>query len=521
MARPGQPVPLLMIGLLLLLLGGAWASVEAESALPRFVLLAAVLLLALFAVRQAAEIRMLFVQARAFSEPGPTTTLLLAALVVFLGALLAARWVRPVDLTAERLNSLSRASRAVLEVVPGTLRLEGFYAQPSAQADRARRYLDLYARSSGRIETGFYDPDREPARAQAARISRTGLVVITHGEARTEVLDLSEEALTQGILRVIEGRPRRVGFLQGHGEPRPDSGGEEGITAWMQELAGANLRGVPFSLLETDSVAPGIDALVLFHPQHPLYPRETALLRDYLNDGGRLGIWIDPGDTTGLEEYLEFLHLRLLPGTIRDRGRVTAGLGFGPWVPALVGDPAHPITQGLGSFAVGSGVRPLQIVTPHPMDLTAAPILKTTGPVEVFIDPTRAGEGPLMRGVAVTGVILAWHVAVGEAWQRGPQADGLPPRRPEARVVVFGDSDFVTNRLLGRGANRALAVSALHWLTDQERYLEIGRERVRPAGLRLDRRGLRWLLYGVEFGLPLMFALLGLWVWARRRGGGI
>jgi hypothetical protein len=488
--------------------------------LPRFVLLAAVLLLALFAVRHAGEIRLLFVQARAFSEPGPTTTLLLGALVIFLAALLAARALPPVDLTAERLNSLSRASQAVIERLPGPVRLEGFYPHPSAQFERARRYLALYDRSSMRISTALHDPDREPARAQAAAISRPGVVVVTCGAARTEVYELSEEALSQALLRVSEGRSRTIGFLQGHGEPLLDSGGEEGITAWMQALAGENLRAVPFSLLENDSVPPGIDALVLFRPQYPLYLQEEGRLRRYLRGGGRLGVWVDPGDSTGLEAFLEFLHLRLLRGVIRDNGRVTAGLGFGPWVPALVGDRHHPVTRGMGTFAVGAGVRPLELVTPLPRDLTAVPILSSTGRVEIFADPARTDAGPLGSGVALVGAALSWPGVVGEAWERTAGADGLPPPRPEARILVFGDSDHAANRFFGQGGNAALAISALHWLSAQERFLEVGRERIRPARLRVDLRGLRWLLYGVEFGLPLLCALLGLWVWARRRGGG-
>jgi hypothetical protein len=505
-----------LAGLLLLLLGAFWTSVDTQGYLPRFVLLAGALLLTLFLIRNAGEIRFLFLQARAHAEPGPTTTLLLLAVVLALAALLAGRAMRPVDLTAEKLNSLSNASRHTLTAVQAPLRIEGYFADPSAEWDLARRLFMLYERGSRLVQTGLYDPDRDPARAREAGVRRTGSIVIASGSARIQIFELSEDAITQGILTVLEGRPREVGLVQGHGEPGASSGGDAGITAWLQALQVANVSVQEMQLLDAENVPEGIDALLIVHPQRPVYASEVGVLRRYLARGGRIGLLLEPGDSTGLESLLAFYYLQVLPGTIRDEGRATAGVGLGAWSPALVGDPRHAMTAGLASFVVTSGAGGLLIETPHPADLVAEPVLKTAGAVDVFADP-RATHAPLRHGVESVGAVLSWDLPDSAARD---DARGLPRLRTQVRIFVIGDASWVTNRFLGLGANGDLAVSAVHWLTSQERFLDSARERLRPSALRLGPRGLRSLLYVIEFGIPALLIGAGIAVWMRRRSGG-
>ncbi len=519
MARASsRPLPLFLAGLLLVLLGGAWTSVEGESYLPRLAVACGALLLVVFVVRHAPEIRFLFLQARSHSEPGPTTTLLLAALVLILGAVVAARSLSFIDLTAERINSLSSATATTLEAVPGTLQMDGFFVEPSAQWDLARRYLELYERSSTRVEVSLVDPDREPARAREAGIARSGVFVIRHEGARTEVHEVSEEAITQGILRVLEGRPRRVGFLRGHGEPSLDAGGDTGITAWAGSMADANFEIREVSLLEEGAVPEDIDALLIIHPRQTLYPPEVAAIRTYLEKGGGIGIWLEPGDSTGLEPFLEFYAVRILPGMLHDNGLVTRRVGRGPWAPALASNPSHAIGVELsGTFVAAPEVRPLEIISPHSADLRILPLLRTDKTATVRAGPSNEDSLLQPAGVREAAVVLEWDVPVGEAWRRTTDELGLPPIKPTARILVAGDASMITNRYLGLGSNAALAINAVHWLTWQVRFLDTQRTFGDPNALKIGRRGLRVLLYVVQFTLPAALVILGVGVWFRRR----
>jgi hypothetical protein len=516
--RASRPLPLLLAGLLLLLLGAAWTSVATQSYLARLTMAAGALLLVLFVVRHAAEIRFILLQAHTRAEPGPTTSLLLVALVLLLGALLAGNRLVALDLTRDRINSLSAATRTALGTLQDPLRMDGYFVQPSPEWDLATQLLGLYAASSPKVEVGVFDPDRDPARARRQGVAQPGVVVLTYREATAHVTELGEEPLTQGILRVLEGHPRTVGFIQGHGEAGPNDGGEGGLTAWVQALGEANLVARAVNLLEEGRVPPDVSALLLVHPHQPLHPAETAILRDYLATGGGLGLWVEPGDSTGLEQQLALHFVRLPPGTIHDEGPITERLGLGAWAPAMAVNPSHPIgAEMVGSFAAGPGVRPVEIVTPHAMELDIEPLLRTAVTAEILPGVEQTGAPPLASGTQTAGVVLEWEAAAGEGWSAKPDSLGLPPVKPKARVVVIGDASLVSNRYLGVGANRPLAVNAVHWLTWQERFLNIGRRMRASSELVVGRQGLWTLLLVVEIGLPVVLVAAGVAVWFRRR----
>ncbi len=517
MVRSSRPLPLLLAGLLLLLLGAAWTSVSTGSYLARLTMAAGGLLLAIFIVRNAAEIRFLLLQVRTHAEPGPTTSLLLVALVLACGALAASHRLVALDLTRDRINSLSAPTRAALDRLGEPLRMDGFFVQPSPAWDMAGQLLALYAASSPRVEVGMFDPDRDPARARRLGVTQPGVIVLSYREATAHVTDLGEESLTQAVLRVLEGHPRTVGFLQGHGEPSPNEGGEGGMTAWVQALGGANVLARAVNLLEEGRVPAEVSALLLVHPQRPLFPAETVILRDYLATGGGLGLWLEPEDSTGFERQLALKYVRLLPGTIRDRGPITERLGLGEWAPALAVNPTHPIgAEMVGAFAAGPGARPVEIISPHPGELVIEPLLRTATTAEVFAGDD-ASAGPIASGPQTVGVVLEWETPAGAAWSAGADSLGLPPVKPKARLVLMGDASLVTNRYLGVGANRTLAVNTAHWLTWQERFLDIGRRERVSSGLDIGRRGLWTLLLVVEIGLPVALVAAGIAVWLRRR----
>ncbi len=517
--RTSRSLPLFLAGMLLLLLGAAWTSVETQRLLPRLALVSGILLLLVFIIRHASEIRFLFLQMRTHAEPGPTTTLLLTAVVLGLAGIVAIHEAPFVDLTAQRINSLSEPTRAALDVIEGPLHLDAFFVRPSPEWDLVAQYLELFARTSPQVRTSLQDPDRQPARARELEVAQAGVIVIRYGDAQTRVHLISEEEITRGILRVLEGRPRMVGFLRGHGEPALHVGGEGGITAWAEALAAANVETRPVDLVSEGAVGGDLDALILVHPRRPLYPGEISLITGYLDAGGHLGMWLEPGDSTGLERYLERNFIRILPGTLRDDGPVTERLGLGPWSPALAANPRHAIgAQMFGDFAAGPMVGPVEIISPHPMDLDILPLLKTAHTAVVMPGAEREDVEPLVpAGIQEAGVVLEWTAPVGQGWEAGADSLGLPPRIPKMRLVVVGDASMVTNRYLGVGSNRGFAVSAAQWLTEQDRYIDLHGGFRRSSQLRVSPRGLRVLLYVLQAGIPLALVALGLAVWLRRR----
>jgi hypothetical protein len=108
-------------------------------------------------------------------------------------------------------------------------------------------------------------------------------------------------------------------------------------------------------------------------------------------------------------------------------------------------------------------------------------------------------------------------VSVAVAVEKGPV--GVDVKIQSTRLVVIGDSYFVSNAALGSGVggNTSLFLSALNWLVERESLLTVAPRP--PLELRLDMNQAQWtqaflLMVGA---VPGGIALLGFFVWLKRR----
>ena len=85
-----------------------------------------------------------------------------------------------------------------------------------------------------------------------------------------------------------------------------------------------------------------------------------------------------------------------------------------------------------------------------------------------------------------------------------------------SRMVVFGDSDFVSNSGMV-GGNPDLFMNALNWLLDREELMAISAKPIEEVRLSLTKKQLRQLLWINMAGIPAVAVLAGVLVWVRRR----
>ena len=80
----------------------------------------------------------------------------------------------------------------------------------------------------------------------------------------------------------------------------------------------------------------------------------------------------------------------------------------------------------------------------------------------------------------------------------------------EARVVVFGDSDFITNRLYRQSFD--LFINGVNWLTHQEDQITIRPKDDFGDPLFVNPVMANVVFYSSIFFLPLVFAIIGIFV---------
>jgi len=104
----------------------------------------------------------------------------------------------------------------------------------------------------------------------------------------------------------------------------------------------------------------------------------------------------------------------------------------------------------------------------------------------------------------------------------GPLAIGYALEKPAAdnhrqRVVVMGDSDFLSNANLGSGANLLLIQNTFNWLAEDDQLMNIAPKSAPDLDLRLSQIELIIIGFGFLIVLPLILAGSGFYIWYKRR----
>src|SRR5271157_5398913 len=142
----------------------------------------------------------------------------------FVGILIAINYLssvyhRRLDMTEEKVFSLSPQSVQIVKSVDKPLRLYGFFE--AGQNPTARDLYDNYAYASHKVSFEMVDPDQHPELAEKYKVSVMGTTHIQYGGDNgegTNVTELTEEAITNAIIKVTKSGKKEVYFLEGHGE---------------------------------------------------------------------------------------------------------------------------------------------------------------------------------------------------------------------------------------------------------------------------------------------------------------
>jgi ABC-type uncharacterized transport system involved in gliding motility auxiliary subunit len=84
-------------------------------------------------------------------------------------------------------------------------------------------------------------------------------------------------------------------------------------------------------------------------------------------------------------------------------------------------------------------------------------------------------------------------------------------------LVVFGNTDLISNNRIGNFGNQSIMLNAVNWCLDRDTQLNIPARPIERFQLTLSQQDLSRLRYSLLLALPGAAALLGLLVyWTRR-----
>jgi hypothetical protein len=108
-------------------------------------------------------------------------------------------------------------------------------------------------------------------------------------------------------------------------------------------------------------------------------------------------------------------------------------------------------------------------------------------------------------------------VAATGSYPRGEVDPGADGAAREARIVVIGDRDFASNRLLDALYNRDLLLNAVRWLASDEARIALSDKAWTPNQDPLTLQQTVAYFYFLAFALPEALLLLGIYAWWRKQ----
>lgn len=441
--------------------------------------------------------------------------LVVAAILVIVN-LLAREHHRRFDTTEAGLYSLSGDTVAALAALRDDVQAKAFFFEDE-QRRRFENLLREYQYHTDHLKVDWIDPDRDPALVKAFDVKVAGTTVFVRGDRQSKITESTEEAVTRALLEVTREGEAQACFVTGHGERGLTDREAEGLSTLRESLERAALKTREVELLREASVPADCAVLVVAGPKAALLPGEAEGIRKFLDAGGRALLLLDPDQGGGLDGLLQAYGVRLLPGMVIDGDIMNRLAGYGVDVPLS------------GDYGVSDITADLKLRTFFPLaagvDLSASAPAGSVRLVESSAQSwaetdareIAAGRVGFTAGADTQGP-LALAVQLSRKIEAAPAAEGTASRPArEMRLVVFGDSDFASNRYVSLLGNADLLLNTFAWLAQERPDVRIPPREPRARLLTLTAAEARTLLILSLGVLPLAVAGFGVVQWIRRR----
>jgi ABC-type uncharacterized transport system involved in gliding motility auxiliary subunit len=472
-----------------------------------------------------------------------------AVIILILVNYICAKHYFRVDISKTRYYALSEKTLNLIRNSKEVVNIVAFIRDKTPFSSDIRNLLKEYeyaAQKSGSltINLTFVDPDREltkakrlsseygiqdrdiivfdckgrrkyvPARSvveQDLTLKQTGDVV--QGQTRPTAF-IGEAVFTGALQSVLQSEVPVIYFLSGHGEHDiNDFTSNYGYGLFTRNIRQENMNVKQLVILEGSQLPSDCSAIVLAGPQRKLSPHELTVLGNYLDNGGRLLILLNPKTNTGIDEILSKWGVRLYHDFVVDPALTTTSGGL---VVYRYGE--HPITRRTkGMITIFHTPRSIEPLPGYEEKAIAG---ADRPQVSVLVATSRSGWAEMGNDAVIKfdkDIDRPGPIPIAVAIEKGqsPIRVGIK----SSRLVVIGDSHFLSNASIKgeTGGNVDFGLGSLNWLVEREFSLAVGPKVPRTLSLQMGRNQIRTATIAILGVIPGLFAILGCIVWMRRR----
>lgn len=429
-----------------------------------------------------------------------------------------------VDLTQNNKFTLSDQTKQTLTALDRDVRILSLTTS-NTNPYMKREVVELvqeYKKQTGHITFEEVDAVQNPAVAKQYEVDPAGTLVVESGSQKKTIFfqDMflpsqtnasgysfgGEEKLTQALVNLNAKEKSKLYFLSGHNELPLTQ-----MTLWRAGLEGANYEVKDLNLLKEGAIPADAEVLAIMGPENDLSDKETELIKTYLNGNGKL--YLALGFNPDMTEKWKNLDGLMSAYGIKDQHAVAIEPKQNAMNSPLSIVPeygGHEITRKLQEYNLLT-VMTLAVTLANDQansDYKATPILKTTAAAYGETDlKTLASQGSSRKDSAdAAGPLQLAYVVENK--------DAKP------KAVVLGSSTFLVDQYIQQQGNRDFALNSVGWLQEQKNQVTIRPregDNMTTAVVTADQANT--IFIGTVLLFPLLFLLIGGFIWWRRRQG--
>lgn len=436
------------------------------------------------------------------------------------------------DLTAGKRYTLADQTRKVVSGLAKDVQVTAFFRADQAERRPAENLLRQYADLSQRFRFEVVDPDRNPGRAKRYGIATYGTTILETQDKEEKITDVSEEPLTNGLVRLLREGKQTIYFLKGHGENALEDGSRNGYRQAKEAIEKANYHVKELLLLREREVPQDASMLVISGPKRDLAESELQALQAFVERGGKLLIQLDPFTAPSLKTFIGRYGITIGNDVIVDQNaRVMGGDYLLPVVSTYF---PHAITRDFTLASIFPFASSVDVAKPSPQGVTVQ-TLGETGPGswaetdkgelnrgQLSFEKGQDRQGPVPIGVVATVQVKPATAPGSDVEKAAATAqganEGQTQKQPgEARLVVYGNSAFASNNFLNFSGNRDLFLNSISWLAEEEEMISIRPREAKSTPIILSAMQGRMAFWLLVVVVPALFLISGTSVVLGRR----
>ena len=409
------------------------------------------------------------------------------------------------DFTKLAKYTLSEQTRKVLGNLKNDIKITCFFQDGSPDKEFLKDLLKDYSSLSKKVKFEFIDPDKNPKVAKGYKITEYGIILFESDGRENRTKGISEQDITNTIIKVTRKSKKVIYFTEDHGEKDINALPtiKDSYSIARDLLVKESYEVKKISLLTIPSVPDNCSALVIGGPKKEFSLKEEESINNYLLKGGKALFLLDPDSSNDLDDFLKKWGIKLQRNSIVDKIQFFGGDNF---IPAVNTYGSHEIT---GNFnyptlyplaqSISSGVdKEQKNLTFIPLAMTSANSWGKKNPERLEFNQQEDQRGPLTVACVVTKSV--------------PENKGKNPE-----IVVFGDSDFVSNAYFNLFGNGDLFLNSVNWLAKEQDLISIRPKPREFSSVNLTRNTGNFIFFVVVILFPCFILIFGGVIWIKRR----